>query len=150
MTTLPPATDFTDGARTEGQFKTAMTSMRDYLSQLLGDDSTLREGDDLVINGAMNVDQEAGSFTGVGAAAQKYVVDQWAIHTNGSPQGRATVTQESGVFAWFCDSLKIDCTTAEAAVAAGESWSLQQRIEAQDLQHLNYGAASAKSLASVL
>ena len=74
MTTLPPATDFTGASVTEGQFKTAMTSLRDYLSQLLGDDSILREGDDLVINGAMAVAQEGTSFTGVGAAATNAAV----------------------------------------------------------------------------
>lgn len=146
MTTLPPATDFTGASVTEGQFKTAMTSLRDYLSQLLGDDSILREGDDLLINGAMAVAQEGTSFTGVGAAATKYVLDQWLVYTIGSPQGRATVTRESGVFAGFGFSAKIDTTTAEAAVAAGEVWAFQQRIEAQNLQHLKYGSASALSL----
>lgn len=36
MTALPPSTDFTAGTVTEGQFKTAMTALRDYLSGLFG------------------------------------------------------------------------------------------------------------------
>ena len=39
MTTLPPATDFTDPARTEGQFKTAITSFRTFIADLFGTDS---------------------------------------------------------------------------------------------------------------
>ena len=46
----------------------------------------------------------------------------------------------------FGFSAKIDTTTAESAVAAGEVWAWQQRIEAQDLQVLQYGSASAESL----
>lgn len=37
-TALPPATDFTGAAVTEGQFKTALTSLLTYLADLLGSD----------------------------------------------------------------------------------------------------------------
>lgn len=36
MTALPPSTDFTGAGITEGQFKTAISSLRDYLATLLG------------------------------------------------------------------------------------------------------------------
>lgn len=36
MTALPPSSDFTDSAVTEGGFKTAITNLRDYLSGLFG------------------------------------------------------------------------------------------------------------------
>ena len=36
MAALPPSTDFTGAAVTEGGFKTAITGLRDYLSGLLG------------------------------------------------------------------------------------------------------------------
>lgn len=38
MTALPAATAYTDSAVTQGQFKTAMTDLRDYLNGLLGSD----------------------------------------------------------------------------------------------------------------
>ncbi|KAF0174090.1 MAG: hypothetical protein FD162_1325 [Rhodobacteraceae bacterium] len=38
MPSLPASSDFTGGAVTEGQFKTALTALRDYLSGLLGAD----------------------------------------------------------------------------------------------------------------
>ena len=38
MAALPPSTDFTGSTVTEGQFKTALTSLRDFLNGLLGAD----------------------------------------------------------------------------------------------------------------
>jgi hypothetical protein len=40
MTTLPPSSDFTGAGITEGQFKTAITSQRTFISELLGTSST--------------------------------------------------------------------------------------------------------------
>ena len=40
MATLPNATEFTDGALTEGDFKTAIAQQRDFLAGLLGNDGT--------------------------------------------------------------------------------------------------------------
>lgn len=104
-------------------------------------------GHNLVINGDSLI-AVRGSQTGVGGSATNYgAPDRFLVYTIGSPQARATVSQESGVFAGFGYSTKIDCTTAEGAVAAGEVWSWQTRIEANQLQHLLYGAAGAKTLA---
>ena len=38
MTALPASSDFTGSSVTEGQFKTALTGLRDFLSGLLGAD----------------------------------------------------------------------------------------------------------------
>lgn len=40
MTTLPPATDFTGAAVTEGDFKVAITAMREYQADMFGTSST--------------------------------------------------------------------------------------------------------------
>lgn len=40
-TALPAATDFTGAAVTEGGFKTALTSLRTYLAELLGTDGSV-------------------------------------------------------------------------------------------------------------
>jgi hypothetical protein len=45
----------------------------------------------------------------------------------------------------FATSLKLDCTTADASPAAGDLFVLQHRIEAQNLQYLKKGTASAVS-----
>ena len=50
-------------------------------------------------------------------------------------------------YASFASSLKIDVTTAESAVAAGETFHVFQNIEAQNLQLLAYNTASAKTMA---
>ena len=103
-------------------------------------------GKNKIINGAMALAQEFVTIVGVGVSAKEYVLDQMLVYTIGSPQARATVTQESGVFLGFGYSAKIDCTTAEAAVAAGEVWAFQTRLEAQNLQDLKYGNAAARAL----
>lgn len=102
----------------------------------------------LIINGAMTVSQRGTSFTGLGTAAA-YTLDRWKLDINGSPQARVTITQDTDVPSGqgFASSLKIDVTTAESAVAAGETFHVFQNIEAQNLQLLAYNTASAKTMA---
>jgi hypothetical protein len=93
----------------------------------------------LVINGAMKVAQRGTSFTS--ASSTQYTLDRWQLEFNGSPGAIVTVTQDTDAptGSGFSQSLKIDCTTAEATVAASESVVLKTTIEAQDLQQLMYG-----------
>jgi hypothetical protein len=104
-------------------------------------------GKNLVQNGAMTVAQR-GTQTGQGAASAYTAVDRWKIDINASPQARVTTSQDTSVPAGggFSYSLKVDCTTAESAVAAGETMHIAQNIEAQNLQRLDYGAAGAKTI----
>jgi hypothetical protein len=100
----------------------------------------------LVINGAMKAAQRGASFTSV--SSTQYTLDRWQLEFNGSPGAIVTVTQDTDAptGSGFSQSLKIDCTTAEAAVAASESVVLKTTIEAQDLQQLMYGdEANAQS-----
>jgi len=46
----------------------------------------------------------------------------------------------------FAKSLKMDCTTADASPAAGDQVVIEQKVEGQNLQYLNFGNSSAKSL----
>ena len=46
----------------------------------------------------------------------------------------------------FASSLKVTTTTPESAVAADEYGYVAQKIEAQNLQHLNFGSSAALSL----
>lgn len=57
MATLPLATAFTDSAVTEGEFKTAITDQRDYLSGLFGSDGTAATA--LATLGALGADTVA-------------------------------------------------------------------------------------------
>jgi len=105
-------------------------------------------GKNLIQNGSFVVAQRGTSFTGLGTAAA-YTLDRWKVDINGSPQARVTITQDTDVPSGqgFASSLKIDVTTAESAVAAGETFHVFQNIEAQNLQLLAYNTASAKTMA---
>jgi hypothetical protein len=46
----------------------------------------------------------------------------------------------------FANSLKMECTTADASPAASDALSIRQSIEGQNLQHLKYGTSSAESM----
>jgi hypothetical protein len=101
----------------------------------------------LIDNGAMTVAQR-GTLTGQGPNNEYTGLDRFAIEANGSIQARFTTSQDTDVpaGAGFGYSLKVDCTTAEVTVASADGSLIAQRIEAQNLQHLDYGAAGAKTL----
>ena len=97
----------------------------------------------LIINGAFNVAQRGTSHTTTSA----YTLDRWTFQTDLLDQYAHTVTQSTDTPEGFSSSLKIEVTTSETSVESGEDLALTQRIEAQNLQHLQAGTSSAKSLA---
>ena len=99
-------------------------------------------GKNLIINGAMQVSQRGTSFAAIGNGV--YSLDRWQFFN--SSIGAYTVTQDSSGPAGFANSLKIDCTTADASPASGDYLELMYRLEGQDLQHLKKGTASAESV----
>ena len=92
-----------------------------------------------IINGSMNVAQRGTSSTGIGASSGYFVCDRWLFGREaGTEQARFTITQDTASVgidslpfqeAGIRTALKVDVTTAESAVAAGESSSIMQRIE---------------------
>jgi hypothetical protein len=77
----------------------------------------------LIINGAMQVAQRGTSFTSVTASA--YHLDRFQYNLNGTV-GAATVTQNTVTdLAGFTKSLKVDCTTADASLAASDRLTLR-------------------------
>ena len=99
----------------------------------------------IVYNGAMNVAQRSASETGLGASSAYATLDRWNINT-GSSAGRFTMTQTADGPAGFANCLKLDCTTADTSIAAGEYLSIKQSFEGQDLQQLHKGIATAKQV----
>jgi hypothetical protein len=89
----------------------------------------------LIINGAMQVAQRGTSFTSNG-----YTLDRWRFSTNA---GAFTVTQSSTAPAGFTNSLKVDCTTTETPTGQDEGF-VETKIEAQNLQHLQFGTSGAQ------
>jgi len=98
----------------------------------------------VIINGAMNVAQRGTSTTGISNSGY-YVCDRWRIGINSS--GRSTLSQDSSAPSGFANSLKLACTTADTSIAADEVFSLQHKIEGQNLQGFAKGSSDAKSFA---
>ena len=98
----------------------------------------------IVINGAMQVAQRSTSETGVFDASQYETIDRFKI--NGSTSGRATMSQSTDTPNGFANSLKLDCTTADTSIAAGEFGIIRYLIEGQDLQQIKKGTSDAEKV----
>ena len=99
----------------------------------------------LIHNGDMRIAQRGTSGSISSSSSGYKSVDRF----------RANVTNSTCVFnfskdtdapAGFSNSLKVVPTTADSSVGASDRADLQQKIEGQNLQHLNYGTSSAKDL----
>jgi len=100
-------------------------------------------GRNLIINGAMQVAQRSTS-TSVGDSATYKTMDRWQIGINGTTAGRATMSQSTDAPTGFGYSMKFDVTTADTSIATGEAFGVLQRIEGQNVQHINKGTSDAK------
>ena len=107
---------------------------------------TAQTGRNLVINGAQNVAQRGTSVTGMGGSSGYITVDRFAINTNGNSAGRFTMTQTADGPSGFANCTKLDCTTADTSIAAGERLFLEQKFEGQNLQRIAKGTSDAQSL----
>jgi hypothetical protein len=97
-------------------------------------------GKNLIINGDMRIAQRGTSAAGV--TADYATCDRFLIRNNNA--GLYTITQDTDAPDGFGNSLKWDCTTADASPAAGDFAILQYKTEGQDLQQLAFGTPSAK------
>lgn len=99
----------------------------------------------LVINGAMQVAQRGTSSTGLGGADGYFTVDRFKIDVATASAGRFTMSQHSDGPSGFANCIKLDCTTADTSIAAGERLILRHIIEGQDLQQLKKGTSDAET-----
>ena len=97
----------------------------------------------LLINGAMTVSQRSTSTSSI-SSGTTHVLDRWGLEVTSGGGAAVTMSQSSTAPAGFSASLKIDVTTADSSLDAGERWQVRQRIEGQDLKHLIYGTSDAK------
>ena len=113
------------------------------LAALIGSQSALSNRN-MIINGAMQVSQRGTSFTGFGAAVN-YGIDRFAnFH---SSDGAFTISQETSVVPTdFTHALKIQTTTADASIAAGQRLILFTRCEGNAVSQLNFGTSNAKTV----
>tara|TARA_B100000963_G_scaffold353132_1_gene367365 strand:+ start:43 stop:1107 length:1065 start_codon:yes stop_codon:yes gene_type:complete len=97
----------------------------------------------IIINGAMKVAQRATSVTSVTSSGYKTCDRFRPVITNA---GTWTISQSSEAPTGFATSLKFDCTTADTSLGSSDKFRLDYYIEGQDVQHLQKGSSSAKSL----
>tara|TARA_B100000242_G_scaffold248923_1_gene190091 strand:+ start:2479 stop:3567 length:1089 start_codon:yes stop_codon:yes gene_type:complete len=100
-------------------------------------------GRNLIINGAMQVAQRGtvtGHTSGYGGP------DRFQFDRSGA--AAVTLSQDTDVPSnqGFSNSFKVDVTTADSSLAAGDYALFQHRVEAQNLQHLLYGTSDAKKV----
>jgi hypothetical protein len=106
-------------------------------------------GKNLIINGAMQVAQRGTSETSVTSSGYKQAPDRWRVAGSGTGTfGTWSVSQSTDVPSGegFGKSYKLECTVADASLAAGDNLTLQHRIEGQNLQQLSKGTSNAKSV----
>ena len=104
-------------------------------------------GRNIIINGAMNVAQRSTSVAALGAATGYFTLDRWKLDEADASAGRLTMSQTAdGPNGISANCLKLDCTTADTSIAAGEILKIAQKIEGQNLQRIGKGVAGAKQI----
>ena len=91
-----------------------------------------------IINGDMRIDQRATSVT-----SSAYTVDRWGYY--GNLGSKATVAQSSIAPTGYTNSLLATSSSAYS-VAATDIFVLRQYIEGNNIAHLDWGTANAKTV----
>jgi len=121
-----------------------MTRARDIADLAGAADAGTVTGANLIINGDMAVAQRGTSFSSISSAA--YPVDRFFVQDVNGSVGEATVSQSTTTPDDFKYSLKVDVTTADAALVAADQYKIEYRIEGQNISHLNWGTSAAKTV----
>ena len=106
-------------------------------------DEVFESGSNLIINGAMEISVRGSSFTSVANAA--YTLDRFTWYDTGAGVvdiSQATDTPNGN----FKNSLKVDVTTADSSLAAGDLYAIIQNIEGTVSSHLGWGTSDAKNV----
>jgi len=107
-------------------------------------DNVVDGKENLIINGDMAVAQRNSSSAVTVAHNSYQTVDRilFLISNDGAFTSEQSSTAPDG----FSNSLKLAVTTADTSIGATQYAYFDHRIEAQNLQHLNYGTASATDI----
>jgi hypothetical protein len=99
----------------------------------------------IVINGDMQIAQRSTSVASITTSGY-YTLDRFKFFN--TTLGTWTMSQSTDVPSGygFANSLKLDCTTADASPASADNLRIQQIFEGQNLQYLKKGTANAVSL----
>ena len=120
-----------------------MTKARDIADNAGQGGSGGGSNKNLIINGGFQIFQRAtAATTAVNDTYQ--TADRWKIYE--STDGAYTTERSTDTPSGTGYSLKAIVTTADTSIAATQSASIDHYIEAQNLQQLQYGTSSAKTL----
>ena len=95
-----------------------------------------------VINGAMQVSQRTTSESGISNSNTVRVLDRYQVRVNGT--GTWTVSQSTESPPGFSNSMRWQCTTADASLGASDFMYMAHRFEGRNVQDLAKGTSSAK------
>lgn len=134
MSLLPPGSSFTGSGVSEGQLKAAINALvDDYLAGLFGYDGERAARHNAIIGGDFSTNPWQRGTSFAAAVSGIYTADRWqyfkvgsSVHTLSRSTDVPTVAQAGRL---FTHSLLIDCTTADASIAAGDFCCLSQQIE---------------------
>ena len=122
-----------------------LSSVSARLDTLGGSSGSFGVGRNVLINSEMKVAQRATSKTGLTNFNNGYhTLDRFKFEESGSPSYQFTMSQSTTSPDGFGYSLKMDCTTAQGSLGAGDTLAIQQRIEGQNLQQFQKGTSTAK------
>lgn len=100
-----------------------------------------------IINGDMRIDQRnAGAAITVSPNAAKFVADRMYVVNTTAGAGAFSVQQVPDAPDGFTSSVKVTCTTAQAALGANDFFSFQHRIEGANVADFGFGTAAAKTV----
>ena len=99
----------------------------------------------LIINGGQQVWQRATATTTTTNSAYN-TVDRFSYNKGSSGVYTSTRSTDVPSGQGFSFSNKLDVTTADTSVGAGDAYILKHRIEAQNLARLAYGTSGAKTI----
>jgi hypothetical protein len=102
----------------------------------------------IIINGAMQVAQRGTSSSGLGATTAGYTtLDRYAAYAGSdATAGRYTMSQSAVTdLEGFSNALKIDCTTADTSIAAGEALLIQHPVEGFNAQQLKATSTTTRA-----
>jgi hypothetical protein len=115
--------------------------------QIGGQDATFGGMRNRIINGDMRIDQRnAGASLSIASANPTYSLDRWGIQA--SQSSKLTMQQNLGSVtppAGFTNYLGLTVAST-ATIAAGDFFTVQQRIEGYNFSDLGFGTANAKPI----
>ena len=114
---------------TDGNTGNALTDVTNWQLKLDIDNVTVENN--IIINGDMEISQRGTSFASIVGGV--YCLDRYQYTATGSMVHDVMQETDAPTFAQagrlIQNSLKVDCTTADASIAAGDSTAILQKIE---------------------